>query len=214
MAIEHMAQRTITEYLIEKRILPDTYKDKTASVKKINAALSILYPDVEIERSTVGNRLHHLVDWCKYLGLEVLEKKPRQDSFFQQPVKSRPKKKRTPEEKKAARKSRAEKRESMLTETQYAAFIEKAKENLDYDYINSAEFLKSYAWCNLRYAKLVSCDNRCMCCGRSVKQGAVLNVDHIKPRRLFPELALEPSNLQVLCSECNKGKASASITKF
>jgi 5-methylcytosine-specific restriction endonuclease McrA len=36
----------------------------------------------------------------------------------------------------------------------------------------------------------------------------VINVDHIKPRRKYPELALTESNLQVLCGTCNHGKGS------
>ena len=35
-----------------------------------------------------------------------------------------------------------------------------------------------------------------------------MNVDHIKPRRLYPGLALEKSNLQVLCADCNHGKGN------
>lgn len=35
-----------------------------------------------------------------------------------------------------------------------------------------------------------------------------MNVDHIKPRRLFPWLALELKNLQVLCHDCNHGKGN------
>lgn len=225
MAEIHMAHRTITEHLVKKRILPRKYKNKVASMKEINDALNILYPEADIKPKEKRLEPHHLIDWCKYLNLEILQKRER---FKPHPaalppvvpveqfkkVAPKPRKRRTKAEKEAARKSRREKRESMLSETQYAAFIEKAKQHFDYDYINSPDFLNSIAWANLRYSKLVASDNRCACCGRSVKQGAILNVDHIKPRRLFPELALESSNLQVLCSECNKGKASASVTRF
>lgn len=40
------------------------------------------------------------------------------------------------------------------------------------------------------------------------QHGAVLNVNHIKPRRRFPELALDPKNLQVLCGDCNHEKGN------
>ena len=49
---------------------------------------------------------------------------------------------------------------------------------------------------------------RCQCCGNSPKTGAVLNVDHIKPRKKYPELALDINNLQILCEECNHGKGN------
>lgn len=35
-----------------------------------------------------------------------------------------------------------------------------------------------------------------------------MNVDHIKPRKTHPHLALDPSNLQVLCDVCNHGKGN------
>lgn len=40
--------------------------------------------------------------------------------------------------------------------------------------------------------------------------GAVefLQTDHIKPKSLFPQLALDPENLQVLCRKCNFKKGA------
>jgi 5-methylcytosine-specific restriction endonuclease McrA len=49
---------------------------------------------------------------------------------------------------------------------------------------------------------------RCECCGATPANGIVINVDHVKPRRKFPELALDPMNLQVLCNVCNHGKGN------
>jgi len=48
----------------------------------------------------------------------------------------------------------------------------------------------------------------CQCCGASAKDGLRIHVDHIKPRRDFPELALVEDNLQVLCAVCNHGKGN------
>ena len=70
------------------------------------------------------------------------------------------------------------------------------------------EFLTSYAWRALRMKVLRKYGPQCMCCGATPGSGAVMNVDHIKPRRLFPMLALEFDNLQVLCHECNHGKGN------
>lgn len=75
-------------------------------------------------------------------------------------------------------------------------------------YESSDEFLQSYAWRRLRMEVLIEQGRRCACCGATPTDGAVMHVDHIKPRRLFPELALEKSNLQVLCGECNHGKGN------
>ena len=42
----------------------------------------------------------------------------------------------------------------------------------------------------------------------------MLNVDHIKPRFLFPDLALRLDNLQVLCGDCNEGKGNWDMTDW
>ncbi|WP_374684733.1 HNH endonuclease [Scandinavium hiltneri] len=44
---------------------------------------------------------------------------------------------------------------------------------------------------------------KCVYCGRSRRDGVKLHVDHIKPRSKYPQLALEFSNFQVLCENCN-----------
>ena len=73
---------------------------------------------------------------------------------------------------------------------------------------SSDRFLRSIEWKTLRYRMLKARGARCECCGATAQDGERIVVDHIKPRRKFPELALEPSNLQVLCSSCNWGKGS------
>ena len=75
-------------------------------------------------------------------------------------------------------------------------------------FIVSDAFLESYEWRVLRMKALKLHGARCQCCGASPKDGAVMNVDHVKPRRHHPELALDLSNLQVLCNPCNHGKGS------
>lgn len=77
---------------------------------------------------------------------------------------------------------------------------------------NSPGFLQSKAWKRVRYDALMKHGRRCQCCGRSPDDGVVLNVDHILPRILHPELALHIDNLQVLCNECNEGKANRDMT--
>lgn len=67
-------------------------------------------------------------------------------------------------------------------------------------------FMVSLEWRQIRYLTLKNCDGRCMCCGASAADGARLHVDHIKPRKTHPQLALNVTNVQVLCDDCNIGK--------
>lgn len=69
-------------------------------------------------------------------------------------------------------------------------------------------FLASFEWKATRMMAIKKYGPVCQCCGASPKTGAVINVDHIKPRKLFPHLALDLANLQVLCSDCNHGKGN------
>lgn len=78
----------------------------------------------------------------------------------------------------------------------------------------SNEFLKSYEWRRARYIALKRSSGRCECCGHGPATGRVLNVDHIKPRKIFPEFALDQRNLQVLCDECNHGKGNWNCTDW
>jgi 5-methylcytosine-specific restriction endonuclease McrA len=48
----------------------------------------------------------------------------------------------------------------------------------------------------------------CQECGREIKDDFDLTVDHTKPRSKFPELALDASNLRVLCRRCNSAKGA------
>lgn len=72
----------------------------------------------------------------------------------------------------------------------------------------SDAFLQTYEWRKLRMEVLKKYTPRCMCCGATPATGAVMNVDHIKPRRLFPSLAMDINNLQILCHDCNHGKGN------
>jgi hypothetical protein len=74
--------------------------------------------------------------------------------------------------------------------------------------VSSNSFLNTYAWRKLRMEALKKYGPKCMCCGATPATGAVMNVDHIKPRKLFPSLALNIDNLQILCHECNHGKGN------
>lgn len=78
----------------------------------------------------------------------------------------------------------------------------------------SPDFLTSYIWRKLRLQVLIRDGRRCVCCGATPEDGVRLNVDHIKPRKLFPGLALDADNLQVLCEDCNHGKGNWNQTDW
>lgn len=81
--------------------------------------------------------------------------------------------------------------------------------------VRSAEFLRTWAWRELRYATIKRYGPVCQCCGSTPKtSGEPIQVDHIKPRSLFPELALDPENLGVLCAPCNQGKSNKDFTDW
>ena len=80
--------------------------------------------------------------------------------------------------------------------------------------VTTDAFLSSYEWRRVRLVALKKYGAKCQCCGATPDSGAVMNVDHIKPRRIYPELALDPDNLQVLCHECNHGKGNWDMTDW
>src|SRR6185437_16368534 len=77
------------------------------------------------------------------------------------------------------------------------------------EFVAGPGFLETSEWKRARYDALRASDGRCQLCGRNKNQlglGEYLNVDHIKPRKTHPQLALDQRNLQVLCGSCNQGK--------
>lgn len=78
----------------------------------------------------------------------------------------------------------------------------------------SEGFLESFEWRSTRMIALKKYGPVCQCCGASPATGAVMHVDHIKPRKFFPHLALDVENLQVLCGECNHGKGNWDTTDW
>ena len=68
-------------------------------------------------------------------------------------------------------------------------------------------FLYTKEWKTLRKLALQKYGSKCMKC----KTEKNLNVDHVKPRKYYPELSLDINNLQILCSCCNKNKGNKFI---
>lgn len=67
------------------------------------------------------------------------------------------------------------------------------------------KFYDKAAWKNLRNMYILN-NPICVMCKKEgkIKQGNV--VDHIKPKRFYPELAYTESNFQTLCYECHTKK--------
>jgi 5-methylcytosine-specific restriction endonuclease McrA len=69
-------------------------------------------------------------------------------------------------------------------------------------------FYYSEAWRTLRYTALRRDRWACTVCGRSVRKRGESRVDHVKPRRQFPALALVLSNIRTLCASCDNKRHS------
>ena len=80
--------------------------------------------------------------------------------------------------------------------------------------MTSAEFCRTREWAEIRHKVLVKYGATCQCCGASRQTGAILHVDHIKPRSKYPALELIEDNLQVLCELCNIGKSNTNETDW
>ena len=81
----------------------------------------------------------------------------------------------------------------------------------------AGSFYRSHKWRKLRVDVLEANRQRygmlaCECCGM-VDVGS-FHVDHIYPRSTHPDLALDSTNLQVLCDACNIGKGTAYTTNW
>ena len=75
-------------------------------------------------------------------------------------------------------------------------------------------FLNSIEWKDLRLKVFDRYGRACMKCGANHTAQNKMNVDHIKPRKYYPELALDFDNLQVLCGRCNKSKGNKNMIDY
>jgi hypothetical protein len=73
---------------------------------------------------------------------------------------------------------------------------------------SSDGFLHTKEWKNLRQQAIEIYGKQCAICKVVPNKKNPCNIDHIKPRKFFPELALDILNLQLLCAKCNKRKGN------
>lgn len=71
----------------------------------------------------------------------------------------------------------------------------------------SNNFLNSKEWKTIRLLALKKYGCVCKHCGSANN----INIDHVLPRKFYPELALDINNLQPLCAKCNKSKGNKII---
>ena len=76
------------------------------------------------------------------------------------------------------------------------------------------DFYLSKDWLDIRYQALKRYGGMCQSCGETGKADNPLHVDHIKPRSQYPQLALDITNLQLLCMKCNRAKGASDSTNW
>lgn len=92
--------------------------------------------------------------------------------------------------------------------------LEVLRAHLEYLSNCDGRFYSSVEWVALRAFVISIYGNECMCCGRNKLSGNELHVDHIVPRSVKPELALDIKNLQILCLSCNSSKSNQRETDY
>ena len=63
---------------------------------------------------------------------------------------------------------------------------------------------KGGKWLYWRKQALIRDDYTCQDCG--LRDEEIMDVDHVKPRKIYPDLKLVLSNLRTLCPNCHKRK--------
>ena len=76
---------------------------------------------------------------------------------------------------------------------------------------------KAFYWTN-RWRKMrayiLNNEGLCRICAAEDRTTEAQTVDHIIPRRIRPDLELEPSNLQPLCWQCHSKKTNEDKKKY
>ncbi len=76
------------------------------------------------------------------------------------------------------------------------------------DQLAALRFYMTPEWRATRIAVIQRDGRVCKMCSQRIVLSRDVSVDHIRPRSRYHELALELSNLQVLCRGCNSSKGA------
>ncbi len=170
-----------------------------------------LFKSEEWQKATPAQRHNFIakLQANKRIAKDVQTKKERQDAGNA----ALPKKKLTNKQKRRS-KLGAKRNNGFLTKPSKALSTKPHPHKVAGIDVTSTGFLSTYEWRKTRMVALKKYGARCQCCGASAANGVVIHVDHIKPRKLFPHLALDVENLQVLCEVCNHGKGNWDMTDW
>lgn len=210
MVSDTMIQRSWTEHFVSLLILPLDYAS-TASKKVLYSLVSIHFKEQHLE--LLHNQPHfnlseHLRELATILNIKIL-----QVGEFSASDRINVDGRKLGRDK-AKEMSKVKKKPTTGFDTftdSYNKIVSSlpSASQFSTDWLKSNLFLQSLGWKRARYAPLLSNKGACQCCGQTAKKhNAVLCVDHIKPRKNYPELALSIGNLQVLCEKCNAGKGN------
>ena len=72
----------------------------------------------------------------------------------------------------------------------------------------TTNFYQTKDWYRVRALILRRDAHRCVICSMNVRGKGLARVDHIKPLREAPELALDMNNLRTLCVSCDNKRHS------
>jgi HNH endonuclease len=88
------------------------------------------------------------------------------------------------------------------------AFLQQSVTNSEQEQLEYLRFYTTPEWRAARESVVKRDGRKCRACLEDIRHPRDLSVDHIRPRSKFPHLALELSNLQVLCRRCNSAKGA------
>ena len=91
----------------------------------------------------------------------------------------------------------------------YELAVERAKAISD-----ARAFYASAEWNIVRSLVLAEASRKCQVCGKLIRRKSDLTIDHILPRSKHPQLALERSNMRVLCRSCNSRKGDRLLSNI